>query len=90
MTTSEATVLNEWTRHPLGKTVRIGIAVVGLASSGMVLLLATMSSSAVWFMVVVGVSLAATSVRAAIRPNLTRLGILTALLVAVPFVGRLI
>lgn len=90
MTTTEATFLKEWTAHPLGKTVRIAIAVVGLATSTVVLLLATLTSDAVWFMVVLGVSMAAASIRAALHPSISRLAILTAVLVVIPIAGRLI
>ena len=90
MTTSETSFLNQWTTHPLGKTVRVAIAVVGLATATVVLLLATLTSSAVWFMVLLGVSLAATSIRAALYPSIVRLGILTAVMVAIPIAGRLI
>jgi len=90
MTSTEATFLAEWTTHPLGTTVRIAIAVVGLATATVVLLLATLTSDAVWFMVVLGVSLAAASIRAALSPSITRLAILTAVLVVIPFAGRLI
>ena len=90
MTTSEATFLDEWTTHPLGKTVRVAIAVVGLATATVVLLRATLTTDAVGFMVVLGASLAAASIRAALRPSMARLAILTAVLVVIPIAGRLI
>ena len=90
MTTSETTFLQDWAIHPLGKTVRVAIAVVGLATASVVLLLATLTSNAVWFMVLLGVALAAASIRAAFRPSVLRLAILTAVMVAIPIAGRLI
>ena len=41
-------------------------------------------------MVMLGVSLAATSILAALYPSVVRLGILTAVMVAIPIAGRLI
>ena len=74
----------------MGKAARIAIAVTGLATSTLVLLLATLGTSAVWFMVLLGVALAATSVRAVIYPSLVRLTTLMAVMVAVPIVGQII
>jgi hypothetical protein len=91
MTTStEAAALHEWAAHPLGKAARIAIAVTGLVTATLVLLLATLGTSAVWFMVLLGVALAATSVRAAVYPSLIRLTTLAAVMVAVPIVGQII
>ncbi|MGI9610615.1 MAG: hypothetical protein ACR2NL_10025 [Acidimicrobiia bacterium] len=90
MTTSELTALNEWADHPLGKAARIAIAVTGLATSAIVLLLATLGSNAIWFMVLLGVALAATSIRAAMHPSLVRLTTLAAVMVAIPIVGQII
>lgn len=90
MTTSELTYPREWATNPLGKTVRIGIAVAGLATSAVVLLLATLTSSAVWFIVLLGVSLAASSIRAALHPSVTRLATVTAVIVTIPIVLRLL
>ena len=90
MSTSEATALHEWATHPLGKAARIAIAVTGLATAALVLLLATLGSNAVWFMVLLGVALAATSIRAAMHPTLIRLTTLAAVMVAVPIVGQII
>ena len=90
MTTSELTALEGWATHPLGKAARIAIAVTGLATSALVLLLATLGSNAVWFMVLLGVALAATSIRAAMQPTFIRLTTLMAVMVAVPIVGQII
>lgn len=89
MTTSNAIVLNEWASHPIGKAARIAIAVTGLITSTLVLLLATLGASAAWLMVLLGVALAATSVRAATSPTMIRLITLAAALVAIPIVGQI-
>lgn len=89
MTTSNAIVLNEWASHPIGKAARIAIAVTGLITSTLVLLLATLGANAAWLMVLLGVALAATSVRAATSPTMIRLITLAAALVAIPIVGQI-
>ena len=89
MTASTASTLN-WPAHPLGKAVRIAIAVTGLATASLLLLLATSGKNAVWFMVLLNVALAATSIRAALNPTWTRLTIFAAAMVAVPIVGQII
>lgn len=89
MTTSD-TFVDEWASHPIGKAARIAIAVAGLITSALVLLLATLGSNAAWLMVLMGVALAATSIRAASRPTMLRLGTLAAAMVAIPIVGQII
>jgi hypothetical protein len=49
-----------------------------------------MNSQAAWTLVLLGVALAATSIRAAARPSLVRLTTLAAVMVAIPYVGQLL
>ncbi len=88
MTVSTITSIDEWAVHPLGKVARAAVAVLGLMSAVLVLLVATMNSQATWIMVLLGVALAAVSVRAAAKPSLVRLTTLAAIMVAVPYVGQ--
>lgn len=87
MTTSEL-VLENWATQPLGKAARISIAVGGMLTATLVLLMATMLSQGTWLFVLVGVALAATSVRAARYPTLLRLTAVAANLIAIPLIAR--
>jgi uncharacterized membrane protein YpjA len=88
MTASTISSLDEWAAHPLGKTARVAIATLGLMSAVLVLLVATMNDQLAWSLVLLGVALAAVSVRAAINPSLIRLTTLAAVMIAVPYVGQ--
>jgi len=88
MTVSTITTLDEWAAHPIGKAARVAIAVLGQASAILVLMVATMNSHAAWILVLLGVALAATSIRAAQRPTLIRLTSLLAVMIAIPYVGQ--
>ena len=89
MTTSEL-VLAHWATEPIGKAIRIWIALAGVIMAVLVLLTASMLASGSWFFVLAGVALAATSVRAARFPTALRLGFVAANLVAMPLIARLI
>lgn len=88
MTVSTITNLEEWAAHPIGKAARISIAVLGLASAVLLLMVATMYRHAAWILVLLGVSLAATSIRAARKPSALRLTTLAAVMIAIPYVGQ--
>jgi hypothetical protein len=90
MTASTITTLDEWAAHAMGKVARMAIAVLGSASAILVLMVATMNSQAAWTLVLLGVALAATSIRAAARPSVVRLTTLAAVMVAIPYVGQLL
>ena len=87
MTTSEL-VLESWATKPLGKAARVSIAVGGMITATLVLLMATMLTQGAWVFVLVGVALAATSVRAARYPTLMRLAVVAANLIAIPLIAR--
>ena len=88
MTVSTITTLDEWAAHPLGKAARIALVVLGLASSVLVLMVATLQTQAAWLLVLLGVALAATTVRAASKPSMIRLATLGAVMVSVLYVGQ--
>jgi hypothetical protein len=88
MTVSTITTLDEWAAHPYGKVARIALAVLGLASAVLVLMVATMVTEAAWLLVLLGVALAAATVRAASKPTVVRLTTLAAVMVSVLYVGQ--
>ena len=87
MATSDL-VLESWATQPLGKAARIYIAVGGMVTATLVLLMATMLTQGSWVFVLVGVSLAATSIRAARYPTLVRLTAVAANLIAIPLIAQ--
>ena len=90
MTASTAEFFTDWTAHPIGKVTRALIAVVGVIVATLVMLLATFGAQNAWILILVGVALAATSIRAAMEPNAIRLTTLAVVLMAVPVVGQVI
>jgi hypothetical protein len=88
MTVSAITTLDEWASHRFGKAARIGLAVLGLASAVLLLMVATMNSQSAWLLVLLGVALAVTSVRAASKPSVIRLTTLAAVMISVLYVGQ--
>lgn len=88
MTVFTIATLEEWVAHPYGKAARIALAVLGLASAVLVLMVATMQTQAAWLLVLLGVALASTAVRAASKPSLIRLTTLAAVMVSVLYVGQ--
>lgn len=73
-----------WASHPVGKAVRIFIAVTGMITATFVLMTASLVSSGSWALVLLGVGLAASSVRAARLPTISRLALVGAALIAIP------
>ncbi len=89
MTTSEL-VLEDWATKPVGKAARIAIAAGGMIVATLVLLMASMLSEGTWLFLLIGVALAATSVRAARYPSLARLTAVAANLIAIPLIAQII
>jgi hypothetical protein len=89
MTTANAFV-EDWASHPIGKITRALVAIIGVVLATLVLLLASMGTSGVWVFILLGLALAATSVRAALNPTVIRLATLGAVMIAVPIVGQII
>ena len=83
MTVSTITSFDASAAHPHGQAARIALAVLGLASAVLVLLVATLQSQAAWLLVLLGVALAATTVRAASKPSVIWLTCLGAVMVSV-------
>ena len=78
--------IRAWAARPTGKATRIAIAVVGMASATLVLMSAAVVTSASWALILLGVGLAAASVRAAVLPTAGRLTLAAIAMSAVPFV----
>lgn len=66
------------------------MAGAGMATATLILLLAAMVEAGSWLLLITGLGLAATSVRAAQRPNLLRLGAVGGNLLAIPLIALLI
>jgi hypothetical protein len=88
MTASTITTIDELAAHPFGKAARVAMAVLGLASAVLVLMVATIYTEAAWPLVLLGAALAATSVRAATKPSVMRLSSLCAVMVAILYLGQ--
>lgn len=82
--TASTPALQTWAEHPMGFTVRVAIAVTGMITAILVLMMSALIPEASWQLVVLGIALAAASVRAARVPSAVRLGIAAAVLIAVP------
>lgn len=76
--------LQAWATKPLGKAARVAMAGIGMAMATMVLMTAAVVESGSWALVLLGVALAATSVRAAWAPTVSRLTALIATVIAIP------
>jgi hypothetical protein len=88
MTASTITTVDQWAAHPYGRVARIALAVLGLASAALLLLIATIYTEAAWSLVLLGATLAAMSVRAASKPTVIRLLSLGAVMIAILYLGQ--
>lgn len=82
MTASGA--MQTWAAKPFGKVTRVALASLGMTLATMVLTGAALLETGSWALVLVGVAIAATSVRAARELTMTRLVALAASLLAIP------
>lgn len=82
--TSISPAINAWASHPAGMAARIFIAVAGMVTATLVMMTASVVSSGSWALVLLGVALAASSVRAARVPSTGRLVLVAATLIAIP------
>ncbi|HXV70986.1 MAG TPA: hypothetical protein VEB69_06235 [Acidimicrobiia bacterium] len=82
--TASTQSLQDWTTTAYGKVARGAIAVTGMTFAVLVLMNAALVDSGSWALVILGVALAATSVRTAQSPNLSRIIALGATTVAIP------
>lgn len=82
--TASASSLQTWAGKTFGKVARVALASVGMIFATMVLTSAAMVETGSWALVLVGVAIAATSVRAARELTLARLAAVGVSLLAVP------
>jgi hypothetical protein len=82
--TASTEQLQDWATSSIGRIARGAIAVTGLAFAVLVLMNAALVDSGSWALVILGVALAAASVRVAQSPNLSRIIALGATTVAIP------
>ena len=82
--TASTEQLQDWATSSIGRIARGAIAVTGLAFAVLVLMNAALVDSGSWALVILGVALAAASVRVALSPNLSRIIALGATTVAIP------
>jgi hypothetical protein len=83
--TSTSPQIATWAAHPMGKAARIAIAVGGSATAMLVLMVASVVQTGSWALVLLGVGLAALSVRAARNPSVASLTLVAAAMLAIPF-----
>lgn len=88
MTALETTLTN-WEITPFGKIARAAIAVLGVVTATLTLMLSAVMDGGAWVTLLAGVALAATSARAAKEPSLSRLTAVTANLILIPLLMRL-
>ncbi len=81
---------HDWATRPWGKAARVSIVAGGLTVATLLLLIAAMTETGSWFLVLTGIALAATSARAARNPSVARLGLVGANLMVIPLLAILI
>ncbi len=72
----------------MGKVARVAIATGGMITATLVLLTATVVTTGAWAMVMVGVAVAALSIRAARLPTMPRLVLVAVALMTLPLLAR--
>lgn len=88
--TAITSALRSWTTLPMGRAVRIALALTGMVTSTLILMLAAVIETGSWMIVILGISLAVASVSAARVPSATRLVATAAVLLAVPLALRML
>lgn len=88
--TAIGSTLDNWHVTTFGKVARTTIAVLGVITATLTLMLASMMpGGSSWVLVLAGVALAATATRAARDPSLARLTTVAANLIVIPLLMRL-
>lgn len=85
MTTVDLAI-SAWATRPAGKAIRIALAALGMGTATLLLMTAALVASGSWALVILGVGLSVLSVRAALAPNISRLGLLALAIIAGPVV----
>jgi hypothetical protein len=82
--TTTSPALQAWAVTGVGKVARIAMAAIGMSVATMALTTSAAVDTGSWALVLLGVALAATSVRAAWTPSVSRLTALTVTMIAIP------
>ena len=88
--TTTTTTNQGWASRGMGRVLRMLIGIGGMAAGTLMLLQATLMPQSSWALILLGVGLAATAVRAALDPTRMRLAIALSAIIAVPLVGLII
>jgi hypothetical protein len=79
-----------WATQSIGKAVRIATAVLGMVAATAILALSPLVANGSWIMIVTGLALVITSVRVAVKPTLSRIGMLAVPTAVIPFLTQLL
>ena len=88
--TANVAFRQDWANHAAGKLLRGLIAIGGVVTATFVVLLATIGSNSVWFLLALGLTLGVVAVRAAMRPTVVRLATTLAAVIAIPVASLII
>ena len=88
--TASNPALREWASHPMGKAARVGIAAAGMITATILLTVSPLASNGSWAVILTGLALTATSIRAALIPTPQRMSLLAAVAIAIPVVTQLL
>lgn len=88
--TANVAFQQDWANHAAGRLLRSLIAIGGVVTATFVVLLATIGSNSVWFLLLLGLALGVVAVRAAMRPTVVRLATTLVAVVAIPIAGLII
>ncbi|HEX9846779.1 MAG TPA: hypothetical protein VGB33_00025 [Acidimicrobiia bacterium] len=88
--TASNPALREWASHPIGRAARVAIAVAGMITATILLTVSPLASTASWAVILTGLALTATSIRAALIPTPRRLALVAAVGIAIPVVTQLL
>jgi hypothetical protein len=86
--TAPSPVLQGWETKPVGKAMRVGLAVLGVLMGTLVFVTSVMGAVG-WPFAVIGLAVTGSSVQAARVPSLLRLGALAIALMAIPLLQSL-
>ncbi len=90
MTANAVSFQQDWANHTAGKILRIMLAVGGVLTATLVVLLATIGDTAVWVLLLLGLGLGVSAVRAAMKPSVIRLATTLAAVIAIPLIGLVV
>ena len=87
MTANAVSFQQDWANHAAGKVLRVLLALGGLLTATLVVLLATIGGTSAWLLLLLGLGLGVSAVRAALKPTVIRLATTLTAVVAIPLIG---